>query len=214
MWALILADIYGACAPNQDELIQQSCIYMRADLFAWYSTQKRLNPGRKLQQLQDLRPSMLGSVPHPSLSTKAAETGTLLGFCYDMLRKHEAKLGERGGLLRAVGHELVSAQDLMGTCGPKMTRHECEQLCNHARRAFALRGVAQIPFTPKWHLFLHICQRAYYFGNPRTYSTFIDEGYNGRLAALAGQCHRQTWHKRVLAGFRMTYSMAKRARRG
>ena len=214
-WAVITADVWDSGATNQDELAQLSCVRCNHDIFDGYRTQKRLHPEQPLQELQDLRPSMLGKTTKHALSTKAAETGTLLGFCFDLVRRHGARLGEQGPFLLAVGEALVSARRVMAQCGPVMSMGECHQLCDHARRAFALRADAGIPFTPKWHLFLHICHRAYWNGNPRSYSTFVDEGFNGRLAAIVATCHRRTWHRRVLAGFRVAYTQqAKRAKRG
>ena len=81
-----------------------------------------------------------------------------------------------------------------------------QRLSDHARRAFTLREDAGVPFAPKWHLCLHLVCRADVAGNPHFCSTFVDEDYNGRLAKLAAVCHRATWCRRVLAGFRQVYS--------
>jgi hypothetical protein len=45
-------------------------------------------------------------------------------------------------------------------------------------------------------------------------ATFLDESYNGRLAAIASSAHRMTWHRRVLSSFRYAFSASsnKRAR--
>ena len=56
---------------------------------------------------------MLGSATSPSLATKAAETGTFLGFCKDMVDKYKSCLQERGPPLQAVGTALVKVRDLM-----------------------------------------------------------------------------------------------------
>ena len=64
------------------------------------------------------------------------------------------------------------------------------------------RPLAGLRGPPKWHLMLHIGARAGFSGNPHFHTTFLDEDWNGRVAKLAAGCHRMTWHKRVLAGFR------------
>ena len=215
LWRLVLSDPWETRARNQEELIKLGVARCRLELFAWYAKQRRDNPTQRLQELQDLRPTMIGTPAHPSLSTKAAETGTLLGFCRDTARKYLPKLGAQGTFLVQVGDSLIAARDLMRRSPDVMDAAACEELCEHARRAFVLRPQAGIPFTPKWHLFLHICHYALARGNPRSYSTFVDEGFNGRLAKLAATCYKLTWYDRVLMNFRSAFSQgAKRARRG
>ena len=210
LWALILSDAWDTRASNKDELIHVSCLRCKADLFAWYRRQLALRPSQPLQKLQDVKPTMLGSEAHPSLSTKAAETGSLLGFCRERVNQHVDKLGNEGRSLATVGNSLVACRAVMAESGPVLNAGQHADLCHHARVAFEARDEAGIPFTPKWHLFLHICERAIRQGNPRFQSTFVDEGYNGRLAALAACCHRMTWYKRVLAGFRGVFTMPKK----
>eukprot|EP00969_Alexandrium_andersonii_P116908 5169302-Alexandrium_andersonii.AAC.1 len=38
-------------------------------------------------------------------------------------------------------------------------------------------------------------------GNPNWYATFVDEGLNSVLGAIAGSAHRQVWEERVFAHF-------------
>ena len=82
-------------------------------------------------------------------------------------------------------------------------------------KSFQNREPADIPWTPKWHLMLHVAARAGPAGNPRFYSTFLDEDYNGRAKKMAAACHKLTWHRTLLANFRVTCSSpgaSKRAR--
>ena len=83
-----------------------------------------------------------------------------------------------------------------------------QELVDQVKRAFVLRPLAGIRGPPKWHLMLHIAARAGFSGNPQFHTTFLDEDWNGRVAKLAAGCHRMTWHKRVLAGFRYAYSFS------
>eukprot|EP00974_Lingulodinium_polyedra_P088224 8554493-Lingulodinium_polyedra.AAC.1 len=72
--------------------------------------------------------------------------------------------------------------------------------------AFRLCADAGVPMTPKWHLLLHLASNARRAGNPYSYATFVDEGYNGRLAALARTLHKVTFYRRVLAHFRWAFT--------
>ena len=156
---------------------------------------------------------MLGSPLHQTLATKAAETGTLIEFCRDAMQSHGlVKLGIVGKMLLAVGDSLVRCRNVMRSSQKVMSPQELQTLVDNATRAFSLRDQAGIPWAPKWHMFLHMCHRAHKFGNPQYQSTFLDESYNGRLAEIAGSCHRMTWHRRVLGSFRYVYSSVCRKR--
>ena len=165
-----------------------------------------------MQALQDLRPSMLGTFANPCLAVKAAECSTLLRFCRDAMFRHADKLGTQGKYLLEVGNALAGVQDLMVSSPTALDDMTLQRLVDFARRACSLREAAGVAFLPKWHLFLHICQRARFAGNPAWYNTFVDEGHNGRLAKLAAKCHRTTWFHRVLAAFRFVESRAVRRR--
>ena len=212
LWALIQADVWSVDWTTREELVALSVMRCKGELWAWYSEQKRLHPTVTLYPLQDLRPSMLGSATSPTLATKAAETGTLLGFCKDMVDKYKSCLQEKGPPLQAVGTALVQVRDCMRTNPRVMQPAALQALCDNAKRAFVLRHDAGIPWVPKWHMLLHICQRARCWGNPQFYSTFLDEDFNRRLASLAAVCHKMTWHQRVLNGFRFAFTQPKRKR--
>ena len=187
-----------------------SVFYGRQELFQWYKDQARLHPDKLLQRLQDLRPTMLGKPNERCLSTKGAETGTLLSFCRDLALRHGKKLGEPGRNLLAMGNDLIAAKQIFASSQRVLTANALQALCDQARRAFALREAAGVPWQPKFHLYLHLCERARFHGNPQFYTTFADEGYNGRLSMLASQLHRLTFFRRVLANFRVSFSSRKK----
>ena len=207
LWSLILSDSWSTKAKGQDSLIASSVQSCRKELWAWYKAMREAYPERKLNQLEDLRVEMLGKNTKRKLSTKAAETATLLGYCVWAVRTHLCHLPpEQGKYMLAVGEALLGARDLMASGPRRLSVGDLRQLADYARRAFALRERAGIPFVPKWHLLLHLCCRAHKDGNPYFYSTYVDEDYNGKLANIASTSHRMTWFKRVLAGFRHIYS--------
>ena len=213
IWSLILADAWDTRATNQDTLCQVSVQRCRSQLFEWYKMKHKRDPDEALYKLQDLRLTMLGAPLHQTLATKAAETGTLIEFCRDAMQSHGlVKLGTVGKMLLAVGDSLVRCRNVMRSSQKVMSPQELQTLVDNATRAFSLREQAGIPWAPKWHMFLHMCHRAHKFGNPQYQSTFLDESYNGRLAEIAGSCHRMTWHRRVLGSFRYVYSSVCRKR--
>ena len=89
---------------------------------------------------------------------------------------------------------------------------EHEDFVATAIRVFVLRALAGVPATPKWHFMLDMAYEAGRHGNPASYATFLDESYNGELAAVARACHARTWHTRVLVHFRWAVSYTQQSR--
>ena len=145
-------------------------------------------------KLQDLRPSMLGNPLHQKLGTKAAVTGTLLAIARDLAKQHVACLGDEGPPLVAVGDALVRMRDVMRVKHRVMPAAALQELVDQVKRAFVLRPLAGIRGPPK------LASREIH--SPTT--TFLDEEWRSWQAG----CHRMTWHKRVLAGFRYAYSFS------
>ena len=175
---------------------------LRHRLFEWYRVQKAARPDEDFYELEDLTPAMLGTFTKKGLATKAAETGTLLEFCRDLVAEFKNRLGARGPPLVAVGGSLALMRNIMRTEPTRMSDKACMQLADAAKRAMTLRAAAGVPLKPKWHLMLHLFRHARKKGNPASYSTFVDEGLNGKLAKMARGCHALTWHRSLLSTFR------------
>lgn len=54
---------------------------------------------------------------------------------------------------------------------------------------------------PKWHLLLHVAQRAVSEGSPQLHATWADETLNRTLAVSGAVAHRAVWPLRVLTHF-------------
>lgn len=213
LWELILNDAWGTGDKNKAVLVESSVRHCRSELFAWYKKQKQDRPTEILYELQNLTEKMLGNPTQRTLATKAAETGTLLEFCTDMVEQYSAKLGAGAKPLLEMGKALVRMRALMRTQPRVMPPTVVQEFVDLGKRVFSLREFAGVPFRPKFHLMLHMCADARFAGNPHYYHTFLDEDYNGRLAKLAATCHRLTWHKNVLANFRYAFSSGSKRRR-
>ena len=149
---------------------------------------------------------MLGSALHPSLATKAADTSTFVGWCtWKLLQVPQERLDAAGRALVRIGQSFERMQAVMKRNGRVMAVAEIQSFVDAATVAFELRQTAGIPWTPKWHLMLHIAARVKVAGNPRFYATFLDEDYNGRLKKMAAGLNRHTWHVSLLAHFRLVF---------
>ena len=130
-----------------------------------------------------------------------------------MSAKHAAALGEFGRPLSLMGDALLGMHDCMRRNPRVFPSGEHQTFVDLAKRVFLLAEPTGVPRTPKFHLMLHLARRSGFQGNPLYYHTFLDEGYNGKLAKVAAGCHRLTFYPRLLATFKRSFSKAAKARR-
>jgi hypothetical protein len=210
IWQCIEADVWKIGTPNAEVLLSLSCGRLKQDLLAWYRRQRRDAPHVPLYEISDFTPSMVGTHAHKCLATKAAETGTLVHFCRDLVAEHRARLGVKGVALLAVGNSLHALQVLMRESPRRLSAEQAQGMVDHAKAAAATRAAADVPFSPKWHLMLHLVSKAWRVGNPSSYSTFLDEGLNGALAKIGASSFRGTWYNSVLGAFRWKFHRSMR----
>ena len=60
----------------------------------------------------------------------------------------------------------------------------------------ALCARTGIPYAPTHHLWIHMWMRSATMGNPRYYTTFLDESCNHQVAKICRSCHRSTFERR------------------
>ena len=126
--AAIENDIFEVRSASLAACTQMSVERLKADLLAWYRRDRVANPDRPQYPLQNFTVGMLGTRAAPSsLGTKAAETGTLVYYATDLVRRFTDQLPQGVGLLSAgqalerylqitrsaPGNLSVSQQDLM-----------------------------------------------------------------------------------------------------
>ena len=203
-YELLIGDAWRVGGADEQAKLKAGIHRLRADLFVWYATQR----GREnVYRLQDLTLGMLGPRNLPSMTTHAAETGTLLEYCVDAVHRLRAFLPHnlREAYVLA-GDALLEYHVLMQQSPRVLTPPVHQEFVSALRRYFVFSRLAELPVIPKWHLALHLTLRAGRNGNPRTYSTFLDESLNGRIAAIAGAAHRITFYPRVLMQFNTCYA--------
>ena len=209
IWWLLLEDAWGTGATTQHDLVDMGFARFKAELYRWYEQERRRLGQQNVYSVQKFTLRMLGTPTQPTLATKAAETGTLLQWCALKLAElPTARLGQQGTALHEVGRSFRKMAETMKRNPRVFPNSELQRFVDATISAFQNRESAGIPWTPKWHLMLHVAARARVAGNPRFYSTFLDEDYNFRVAKMAAVCHRFTWHNNLLSGFRRSFSDA------
>ena len=149
------------------------------------------------------------------LKCKAAETHGLLAFVMEMLDKHQHALTTTGTeqeklafqLLTHAGQSAMSFDAVMARHDRDMPAAVSEELFMHYNRFIVLCKRAAVPLLPKAHLMYHAIQRSLIQGNPRAYTTYVDESYNGAIARVCRSVHRRGWAQAVYRKLQMMESM-------
>eukprot|EP00969_Alexandrium_andersonii_P263338 11639422-Alexandrium_andersonii.AAC.1 len=63
------------------------------------------------------------------------------------------------------------------------------------RFAGAVARIDSFPQRYKGHALLHMVECTEWHGNPNFYATFVDEGLNAVLSAMAASAHRSVWEE-------------------
>eukprot|EP00974_Lingulodinium_polyedra_P024454 2366746-Lingulodinium_polyedra.AAC.2 len=178
---------------------QQNALQVRQELNLWYRRATREHPDRPVYRLAAFTLKTLGPRDSPLLKgPKAAETGTLLRFAAEMVRKHMDKL-PNGPALLACGEALVAYLDITRTAGPRLNPPQLQALVTAVLRFLGLRAAAGLPYTPKMHLMLHLVHQSKRFGNPLHVATWADESLNCDFAKVCAAANSSVWDKRVMA---------------
>lgn len=143
---------------------------------------------------------MLGTEDRPELGAKAAESHGLLLFVEWLMDSHLSRfdtLGpdkqQRATFLREAAKAAVKLGHVFQCETRRLTRHQAQTAWNAYVRFLHFYAKANGNITPKCHFMMHLIQRSLFKGNPRLYTTYRDESFNGMLAKVARSCHRKTW---------------------
>ena len=187
-------------AGTMEQVLENTCLQLRSALFAYYRRARRHTPG--ICELSDLTPTMLGSRALPTLSAKAVETKDTLPFVLELLVQHADRLGPTAPHLLQAGQALSKYLLLLDASPTVVPIPVLDNMFACIKR-FA-QAIAELPTFPrryKNHALMHMVASTEWHGNPNWYATFVDEGLNSVLSAIAGSAHRRVWEERIFAHF-------------
>ena len=199
LWACVAENIFqvgiGRTMDHREEMMAQR---IEKDLTAWYAAEKKRYPAKPVHQLADFKLACLGPKDGPTLvGPKAAETGTLVLYTVDLLRRYKDRL-ERGEALYAAGQCLCKYLSISRTAGPRLSMAQRQSILDAVVRFNACREAAGLAWSPKFHLALHLVQQCGEFGNPLHRATWVDESLNRQLRDVCSKAHALVWTRRVL----------------
>ena len=187
--AVIKANIFNVVGPAE---VKRAETLKR--LFNNYKKWCKDNEIPQSYQLSQLTPAMIGAnLKKPELKTKAAETGVLLRWAVHYCGLPGGENFEHRAVLLEAGNELLSYMDILRANGLHVEWADCQKLLFHCLRHLTLMEHASNGHLPKNHMFVHITQRVPTQGNPRFYSTFLDETLNLSIAHMASASHKANW---------------------
>ena len=147
-----------------------------------------------------------------ALKCKAAETHGLLRFAVVTLEKYKSVLqnceqSHTFDLLLRAGRAAEAFDRVMAEHTRVFPADACDSLHANYHRFILLCSRAGVPLLPKGHLMFHLVAQASLRGNPRCYSTYIDESYNGAIAKVCRSVHRRNWAMAVYRKLEMLESL-------
>ena len=144
LWMLIREDVFETESTTIYERQCLSTLRIRNELWQWYKDQRKTCK-KKLTELENLVPTMLGTSKKPALSTKGAETKCLIPFCKFMLDQYQDKLGANGRALSQCGEALMRMVEIMTSAPFNMPAQECHKLTDACKRFLRLWQHASLP---------------------------------------------------------------------
>ena len=197
IWAAIETNFWHIQGPTST-VVEQGCRRLLNDYKTWCEEEKiDLN-----YQLQMLTPGMIGSSEKFALKTKAAETAVLLRWATAFSTTYSNRL-TKGDVLSAAGQSLERYMKILREAPVQVPRNQRQELLDLCVRHLVLMGLADVKYIPKSNLFVILTLRIARCGNPRSYSTFMDESLNLVIAAVASAAHQATWEKSIFDRIRL-----------
>ena len=209
IWRVLLSNPWDISAA-ESTVLDLGVKKLRSHQIGWYETEGIPHDRRigdlTVVMLGDKRGcTVRGSHPHPgtTMKTKAAETGILFEWSLSLLKSElGARVQHSDDLLKS-GRALQQWLEITRTQAFCLSMSECQRLCDCAQRHLLHSRFAGIAMVPKHHFFSHLWLPAYFQGNPKVYSCFIDESLNLILRELAANTHRARHAERIFTHLRL-----------
>jgi hypothetical protein len=190
----IMKECMTSLGPNQDMQVKA----LEADLKLWYKI-----AGKDIHRIKGkLTPDRLkmGS-GYPKFKGKAAETRHLAGWALDLCQRFNS--GSEHDLRRlALAQMLLRFYTIIkseGLCLALPARQEIHSLgsrlvilYNALSCEAAASEIKAWKISPKFHLFVHLCEIQAQWMNPRMYWCYADEDLVGQAIEVSRSCHAST----------------------
>jgi hypothetical protein len=203
--ALIHANFWQLAPSTLPTLRSHSVIRLRADLFKWYELEQ--SAGRSPCRVQTLTAGMVTG----AWGLYGGESNSFLAFLVDLLKSPGAASVPNRATMLAAGEALFGMLTLIREHDWVFPPQACQAFVEHVRVHIRACTTLGLHFRPKHHAIVEVGSRLGYYGSPRLWATWVDEGVNSQLKALCRSSHRAVWHERILTTFNSdAYPMRKK----
>ena len=126
-WHTLLGDVFRVGDVPAPVRVEMGVARLREELFTWYKERRRLAPDCAVYATNDLTVKMFGAPPHGQVSSKAAETGTLVQFVVFALERHRERLANADVLIDA-GRALLSYHNITRSSQTRLEPRQHQEL--------------------------------------------------------------------------------------
>ena len=153
-------------------------------------------------EVWDLTMNMIGSKDNPQLNAKGSETKNMLPWVISVFDEYADQFNalENEDLKLALNFAKEAAtaasefENILRSHDRHMSASDIQELLSKYYRFASLYERAGGNMVQKHHLMLHCIRDASFFGNPRYYTTYRSESFNGVLAKIARNCKEVTFY--------------------
>ena len=192
----IMEECSASMGPNKAE----RCKALHADLKAWYAHQAKDVHVYKIKG--KITPERLkNAAGFPKFKGKAAETRHLSGYLVDLASRH-LDGSDHAATRLAIAQLLDRFYVVLKNNGMFLTPESESEIAtigkqlvilyNALSTAAAATQTKTWKFSPKFHMWLHLCEIQAGMYNPRFFWTYADEDLVGQMLEVAQTCHAST----------------------
>ena len=159
--------------------------------------------GSLFGQVWDLTMGMIGTKENPQFNAKGSETKNLLPWITSMFTEYESQFNElaNASLKTALGFAkeacsaALSFETTLRENGRYLGPDATQSLFVDYMRFASMYERAGGNLVQKHHLMVHCVRDTSIFGNPRFYTTYRSESFNGVLAKIARNCYSSSFYQ-------------------
>jgi hypothetical protein len=147
---------------------------------------------------------MIGPEDNPVLTAKGNETSTLIKFTRELLESNIDKLkacrediGGASVYLLEASRAALEFDNMLRSKTRRLDEDFVKDLMIQYLHMSSMYQRAGGHLIYKHHLMTHAIQKSHYMGNPRFYTTYRSESFNGVLARMARSVHSITFYKNI-----------------
>ena len=202
--------IFNIAGGRVEVVRKRAVVELRSCIQKWARTPEGKKYGDVYVELHNL----IGGGAEPCVVAKAMDSRALFFFARHILSQHIRiflmlpddvdDVAAKANTLLASAGALAQWYEIIFKYGYQIPRHECAQAVRLAKKSVNLYCTATgYNAKPKHHALVDMSRLLWRTGNPKMFSTYMDESFNGLIGNLARSVHPSTLAIRVLRKYKL-----------